>query len=73
MTSVSWEGLSLTRYNERRNSFDHYYKIKGFETLEQANEYKARIMNSWGYCPIASVEQIDGDIIVSCSLMNSCD
>lgn len=73
MQLVTWEGLSLTVFNESKCSFDHSWQIKGFETLEQAKEYKSRIMSSWGYCPSAKIEQQGDDIVVSCSMANSCD
>lgn len=73
MTSVTWENLNLTVFNERGTCFDHYWDIKGFETLEQANEYKSRVMNSWGYFPSATIKQDNGEIVVSCSMANSCD
>ena len=70
---VTWEGLKLTMYDRYRTSFDEHWRMKGFETLEQANAYKDRILSSWGYFPSATIEQLEPEIVVSCSMALSCD
>lgn len=67
------DGEKLTMFDESRSTFDHHWKMKGFASLERAKVYQSQILDSWGYFPRADITESNGEIIVVCSMANSCD